>query len=404
MPEYWLWLAHRPGMNEHVKRMLLEYFHTPEAVYHASPAQLMQIQGLRQQAVTALSDKNLSIFQAALEYCEKENIQIVTYNDEAYPNRLKNIYDPPLVLYYKGQFPKFDDIPAISIVGTRKSTAYGCMVAGKIAAEISACGGIIVSGLAAGIDAAAMTGALHAGSTTVGVLGTGVDVVFPKENRELFRQVACNGCILSEFLPKTGGLKWNFPKRNRIISGLCVATVVVEAPERSGALTTARQALEQGRDVYAVPGNIDLPSFAGSNNLLKEGAGSVTCGWDVIGEYASIFPDKIHKIDPAAKGSRSTAGASSPPRSPRNSEKTPEKVKKAVDIPQPSPYIDIKNTLPAFSSQEEQIIDAIDIGGTCVDDIIARTGIASGVLLRSLTMLELKGAIVRLPGNRIARK
>lgn len=398
MLEYWLWLAHRPNLNEHQKMQLLQSFQTPEGVYQAEPAEFGYFSGLTAQGRLALTQKDLAPYQAVLEYCQRENIHILTVSDAEYPRRLRNIYDPPLVLYYKGTFPQFDGAPAISIVGTRKSTAYGQSVAGRMGAEISACGGIVVSGLAAGIDAAAMTGALQTGRPMVGVLGTGVDVVYPRENRELFRRVEQCGCILSEFLPKTTGFKWNFPKRNRIISGLSVATVVIEAPERSGALNTARQALNQGRDVYAVPGNIDLPSFAGSNQLICEGAGAVTSGWQVISEYSALFPDKIHRAEAPYRESPAVQKARTQPLEKTN---TPA-LKKDVDNSASTLYIDRKQTLPALTAEEKQIVDALHGTENRVDDIIAETGIPSGALLRSLTMLELKKVIVRLPGNRIA--
>ena len=175
--EYWLWLAHRPNLNDHQKLLLLQSFQTPGEVYHADPAEFQYFSGITAQGRSALAEKNLAPFQAVLEYCQRERIRLLTYRDEQYPRRLKNIYDPPLVLYYKGTFPQFDGVPVISVVGTRKSTAYGRAVAGRLGAQISACGGMVVSGLAAGIDAAAMQGALRAGSPTVGVLGTGVDFV-----------------------------------------------------------------------------------------------------------------------------------------------------------------------------------------------------------------------------------
>ena len=399
--EYWLWLAHRPNLGDHQKVLLLQSFRSPGEVYHADPAEFQYFSGITAQGKSALMDKNLDPFLAALKYCQQEHIRILTYSDGEYPDRLKNIYDPPLVLYYKGTLPQFDGVPVVSIVGTRKCTAYGRSVAVRLGAEISACGGMIVSGLAAGIDAAAMQGALQAGCPTVGVLGTGVDVIFPKENRDLFYQVERYGCLLSEFLPKTVGFRWNFPRRNRIISGLSIATVVVEAPERSGALNTARQALNQGRDVYAVPGNIDLPTFAGSNQLLSEGAAPVTSGWSVLGEYVALFPDKIRRAEqPAAH----IPAAQKQPAAPKQKQPETKLHKKDIDNKAATPYIDIKTALPALSPEESAIVAAL--GGTemRVDDLIAQTGIPSGTLLRHLTMLELKKVIVRLPGNRIARK
>ena len=398
MLEYWLWLAHRPGINEHTKVLLLQAFHSPEGVYEAPTSEYDGFPGLTASGKQALADKSLKPYPAALNRCTGENIQILTYLDEAYPNRLKNIYNPPLVLYYKGTMPKFDGRPVIGVVGTRRCSAYGSSMAGRLGAEISSCGGLVVSGLAEGIDAAAMKGALDAGFPVVGVLGTGADIVYPPSNKSLFAQVEQHGCIVSEFLPGTPGFRYNFPKRNRIISGMSVGVVVVESPEKSGALRTARWALDQGRDVYALPGNADLPSCAGSNRLLREGACPILCGWDVVSEYTSQFPDKIHKAECPAPEQRPACEPVPPP---KKREQKPIARKKDIDNGPGGSYIDIKAKLQGLSQQERAIVSCLTREEKLVDDVIAATGIPSGLLLRTLTMLELKGILVRLPGNRI---
>lgn len=401
MLEHWLWLAHRPGINEHLKALLLQFFGSPEQVYSAGQGEYASVPGLTPAGKKALADKDLAPFEAALETCRQKGIRILTYEDQEYPWRLKNIYHPPLVLYYKGRLPAFSGTPVIGLVGTRKCSAYGFSVAKRLGGEISACGGLVVSGLAEGIDAAAMSGALQAGYPTVGVLGTGVDVVYPACNKALFAQVEQNGCLLSEFLPGTRAFKWNFPRRNRIISGLSVGVVIVEAPERSGALHTARAALEQSRDLYAVPGNVDLPSFAGSNQLLREGACPVCCGWDVMSEYTSLFPDKIRKVHFRAEGT-SPAAEPTPRQTIKKKEpKQPER-KKDIDNTPAAAYIDLNTALQGLPEQERAIVSCLTEGEKLVDEVIAATGIPSGQFLRQLTMLELKGLIVRLPGNRLA--
>lgn len=401
MLEHWLWLAHRPGINEHLKVLLLQFFSSPEQVYSAGQGEYASVPGLTAAGKKALADKDLAPFEAALETCRQKGIRILTYEDQEYPWRLKNIYHPPLVLYYKGRLPAFSGTPVIGLVGTRKCSAYGFSVAKRLGGEISACGGLVVSGLAEGIDAAAMSGALQAGYPTVGVLGTGVDVVYPACNKALFAQVEQNGCLLSEFLPGTQAFKWNFPRRNRIISGLSVGVVIVEVPERSGALHTARAALEQSRDLYAVPGNVDLPSFAGSNRLLREGACPVCCGWDVMSEYTSLFPDKIRKVHFQAEGA-SPAAEPTPRQTIKKKEpKQPER-KKDIDNTPAAAYIDLNTALQGLPEQERAIVSCLTEGEKLVDEVIAATGIPSGQFLRQLTMLELKGLIVRLPGNRLA--
>ena len=405
MLEHWLWLSHRPGINEHTKVLLLQSVGSPEGVFTAEQKDLDGIPGLTSSGRKALEDKNLEPYRAALEFCRKQGVHILTYLDEAYPRRLKNIYDPPLVLYYKGKFPNFDAFPAIGVVGTRHCSAYGASVAGQFGREISSCGGLVVSGLAEGIDAAAMQGALEADCPTVGVLGTGADVVFPKVNQELYCRVEEQGCILSEFLPGTGAFKWNFPRRNRIISGLSLAVVIVEAPEKSGALHTARAALDQNRDVYVVPGNVDLPTFAGSNRLLREGACPVCRGWDVMSEYTSIFPDKIRKaLCDAPDGERVTPRpVGAVPCGPAEKAKEPVP-RKTLEKEKCGASPDFKTKRPGLNPEEAAIADCLLEGEKTVDEVIAATGIPSGVLLRRLTMLELRGILVRRPGNRIGLK
>lgn len=403
MLEHWLWLAHRPGINEHTKLLLLQYFGSPEAVFAANPREYAEIPGLSPGGKQALLDKTLALFEEAVKVSSQKGVRILTIADEEYPWRLKNIYHPPLVLYCRGKLQNLNGIPMIGLVGTRHCSAYGLSVAGRLGGEISACGGLVVSGLAEGIDAAAMNGALQAGFPTVGVVGSGVDVIYPASNRALFERVEQNGCILSEFLPGTRAFKWNFPKRNRIISGLSLGVVIVEAPEKSGALHTARAALEQSRDVYAVPGNVDLPSFAGSNRLLREGACPVCCGWDVMSEYTSLFPDKIRKADcPVGNGAGSSVRlASRPPEKGKEAKPKQPNVKKDIDKGRPAAYIDLKTTLQGLSQEEQAIVSCLMEGEKLVDEVIAATGIPSSLFLRQLTMLELKGRITRLPGNRL---
>ena len=324
-----------------------------------------------------------------------------------------------MVLYYKGRLPDWDASPIIGIVGTRKASAYGLTAAKRMGYQIGRCGGIVVSGMAFGIDGMAMAGALTAGQPVVGVLGCGVDIVYPLSNKALFADTEQYGCILSEFAPGTPPVKWNFPKRNRIISGVSCGVLVVEAPEKSGALITARQAAEQGRDVFAVPGNIDMPGFAGSNALLRDGAILVSSGWDVVSEYESLYPDKIRRDNTPAhlkaypdeisraeeEGERKAAKVAQKAKRPvLKSEASEENTKKAIDKAVSSPYSDGNKPKPKLSTDEQAIVDALQGGERLVDDVIAETGLTTGKLLASLTMLELKGVIRRLPGKRIAIK
>lgn len=413
---HWIWLSHRPGFGPRTKVKLLEHFRDPEAVYYADEEALGQL-GLSAEAIAALLDKNLESSGKILEDCEKKRLNILTIQDAAYPSRLKNIPDPPPVLYYKGQLPDFDSEPVIGVVGTRKASAYGLTVAKRMGYQIGKCGGLVVSGMAYGIDGLAMSGALTAGAKTVGVLGCGADIVYPQSNRSLFRDVERYGCILSEFAPGQPAAKWTFPMRNRIISGLSCGVLVVEAPEKSGALITARLALEQGRDVFAVPGNIDMPTCIGSNELLRDGAIMVSSGWDVLSEYESLFPDKIHREDAPSRQRAypqelaRQEGETTPPRvaqTPRTPEETnhlkKNLEKKSIDKEPVQAYSDVNVNLSRLSGDEKTIVLCLKNGQRLVDDVIAETGMTTGKLLAVLTMLELKGVIKRLPGKQICLK
>ncbi len=419
MLKHWIWLAHRPGLNDRMKALLLQHFRDPEDIYYADSESFCHIEGLREEHMEALRDKDLIPAEEILEACGREKLSILTYRDAAYPVRLKNIADPPLVLYYKGRLPAFDDNPVIAVVGTRKASAYGMTAAKRMGYQIGKCGGIVVSGMAYGIDGMAMAGALTAGQTAVGVLGCGADIVYPLSNRALFRDVEQYGCILSEFPPGMQPARWTFPKRNRIISGLSNGVLVVEAPEKSGALITASLAAEQGRDVFVVPGNIDQPGFVGSNRLLRDGAIAVSSGWDILSEYEALYPDKIHRETAgshqsayadevekaAAEAEKSMPKVAQKPRLPGKKTDLKEKLeKKGIDKSDSSPYSDVSNKLPKLSPEEQKIISALDGGEKLVDDVIAETGLTTGKILACLTMLELKGVIRRLPGKRIQRK
>ena len=411
---HWIWLATRPGISDHLKTELVRHFQDPENIYFADTESYQAIEDLSPEGLDALKDKDLSRAEHIQEDCRRENIGILTYRDAAYPQRLKNISDPPPVFYYKGQLPDFDGRPLIGVVGTRSASAYGLTAAKRLGYQIASCGGTVVSGMAYGIDGMAMRGALTAGGTVIGVLGCGADMVYPVSNRTLFADTESYGCILSEFPPGTPPLARNFPRRNRIISGLSCGVLVVEAPEKSGALITARLAADQGRDVFVVPGNIDVDTFVGSNRLLRDGAIAVSHGWDIMSEYEAQFPGKIRKntegnlqrayadeVTAQTEGEEAVRKVAQKPRLP--AKKKPAKAapeKKDIDKADSSPYSDLNNILPKLSSDEQTIVSAIQ-GEVLVDDVIASTGLPVGKVLATLTLLEVKGVVKRLPGKRV---
>lgn len=415
---HWIWLAHRPGLSDRGRAALLQRFQDPEDIFYADRKTLAEVEGLSGTGLEALGDKSLDEAQSILKICRDKKLGILTFQDAAYPRRLRNISDPPAVLYYKGQIPDLESCPAIAVVGTRKASAYGLTTAKRMGYQIARCGGIVVSGMAYGIDGMATAGALTAGSPAVGVLGCGVDVVYPMSNRSLFRDMEEYGWLVSEFPPGYPPSRWTFPKRNRIISGMCNGVLVIEAPEKSGSLITARQAAEQGRDVFAVPGNIDLPSFQGSNQLLRDGAIMVSSGWDVVSEYEGLYPNSVRKelgqcrqtacpeevqfAADSGKQYEKVAQDIQKPKQIRNLKKKLDKIdKKDIDNTASRPYSVVDTVSIPLSDEEKSVIQILEQGERLVDDVIAQTGLPAGKLLSLLTMLELKGVVRRLPGKRI---
>ena len=290
--KYWLWLTSLREPRNTEKRELLRRLGGPERLYYAEEEELA-LTGLGRRGVEALADKSMDAAERILERCDSLGLRILTMEDTEYPQRLKSVYDPPLLLYVQGRLPQFDDECAVAVVGTRTCTPYGELSAEKLSFAMAKQGALILSGLAKGIDAAAHRGALRAGGCTVGVIAGGHDIVYPPSSRYLYEDVAAAGAILSEYPPGTEHRGSHFPVRNRIISGLSVAALVVEAPVRSGALITAHTALEQGRDVFAVPGPIDAPMSAGCIQLLREGAGIAAESGDILLHFESRFPGKL---------------------------------------------------------------------------------------------------------------
>ena len=311
--------------------------------------------------------------------------------DAQYPRRLKSIFAPPVVLYVKGRLPSVDDVPAVAVIGTRRASPYGLKMGQNIAFEIVKCGGTVISGLTSGVDEAAARGALLAGGVCIGVLGT------PHGGRmsELERDVVVSGALVSEYPPGTRAMRSFFRDRNRVASGLSAGVVVAEAPAESGALLFAAEAQEQGREIFAVPGNADSEGSAGANALLKQGAKPVTCGWDVMEEFTSMFPGKLRAPDPAHP-------LPEPPQPvPIRERKSAAPTKKEVDKENDSRYIDLTKQLAQLNDEQLKIIAAIDRGGSHIDDIIELTELSTAKVLSHLTILEIKGYIRRGPGRRV---
>ena len=353
---HWVALAMAPGVGSILFKRLTEAFGSPEGVFQASAKDLGRVEGIGPKVVSSLKRFSWE-GQVAKELrgAEKIGARLVTWDDEDFPPRLKQIYDPPPILYVLGSLKPLDE-RAVAVVGSRYPTTYGQMFAERIAMGLSQQGITVVSGLARGIDSSAHRGALTAGGRTIGVLGCGIDITYPPENRKLFGEVAAQGAVVSEFPLGTPPDSDHFPIRNRLISGVSLGVVIVEATLRSGSLITARLALEQGREVFAVPGNADSARSAGTNRLIREGAKLVIRAEDILEEIS--LPLRAVKEAP----------------------------------PQ-----------PRLTEEEAKVFSTLGPRAAHIDQVIALCSLPSARVSAILLSLELAGHVKQLPGMRFIK-
>ena len=291
----WLALTLTPGLGPTKSRKLVEHFGSPEAIFHAS---LTELESANIQAVSAQSlatGKSAELAREEIARAAAAGVTVLSFDDPLYPRRLKEIYDPPIILYVRGDAELLAK-PGIAVIGTRHPTPYGSGMAERLANDLAAQGLVIISGMARGVDTASHRGAIAAKGKTLAVFGTGVDVIYPKENSRLSEQIlATGGALISEFSLGTFAAPQNFPIRNRILSGMSLGVLVVEAAEYSGTRITARMALEQNRDVFAVPGNVTNKNSWGPNTLIKQGA-KLVATWEDVWED---LPTDVKVADPS---------------------------------------------------------------------------------------------------------
>ena len=389
--KYWVWLSAQTGVSPAAKAALLRHYGDAETAFFAPSGEFGRIRGISAGDAAVLESRDMSRVGDILAECRRLDIRPVTMQDADYPRRLRNIFAPPAVIYVKGKLPELDDEAAIAVIGTRKASPYGLKMGSRLAFEIVRCGGLVISGLTTGVDAAAARGALLAEGVCIGVLGTSHDL----EKGSLARDVSVKGALISEYPPGTQPMKSHFRDRNRISAGLSVGVAVVEAPEKSGALLFAAEANEQGKEIFAVPGNADAPNSAGTISLMQEGAKPVRTGWDILCEFAELFPGKLRQAEAAEMPENGKNDA-------ENGEKEPEEAKKGIDKEKSRGYIDLKEQLAQLSEEQLKIISAIDKGASHIDDVIENTGLSTPKVLAQLTVLEIKGFIKREPGKRIS--
>ena len=290
----WIWLSLACGAGSRVYSKLFASFSTLSEIYESPRERFSEIDGISAHIADALADKDMTRAKEIYSVCRYNGWTVLTYGDKAYPKRLKMLEDPPVVLYCRGRMIDLDDNVCIAVVGTRRMSEYGERQAYRLSYAMASGGAVIVSGMALGCDAMAANGALDAGAPTVAVLGCGIDIVYPYQHRTLADHIARGGMIMTEYPPGSPPEGSHFPVRNRIISGLSQGTLIVEAPDGSGALITARKAASQGREIFAVPGEVGRKNSEGCNRLIKGGAIPVTTAADVLGVYEFIYPHRIN--------------------------------------------------------------------------------------------------------------
>ena len=406
--KYWIWLSLALGVASSAPHRLLEAFNGDIGrLYSADENDLKSIR-LTDRQYNALLNKSTDEAQRIIDWCSDNNVKILCYDDPVYPKRLAQIPDAPVVLYYIGELYHFDEMLCLAGVGTREMTRYGHDTAYTFCHDLARGGALIVSGLASGIDSVCHRAVLDAGGKTVAVLGVRINKVYPKSNRDLMVEIARKGLLITEFHPFYKTSPANFPKRNRIISGLCQGTIVFEADEGSGSLITARNALKQGRKVYALPGNIGNSGSAGTNALIADGAKIVMRSSDVIKEYMGIYP-KLKNVDSFfdyTPKSRRTDSFVSKPRSVRKANEEAsvlsEPAKGSVQEPKGSVTDDFV-PMVVLEKVEKEIYKRLSESEPASYDSLS-IGYSDAEVLSALTMLELKSLITVLPGNRFLKK
>lgn len=352
-----------PGVGPRTRKTLLAHFGSAQAVLSAAQSQLREAPGIGPKISRAISQARGEIDVAAeLALCRENRITLLVESLAEYPDRLREIPDPPGVLFVRGALAASDGL-SVAIVGTRHATHYGLAQAERLAAGLSRAGYTVVSGLARGIDAAAHRGALKAGGRTLAVLGSGVLNIYPPEHVELATQIAEQGAVLGENPPRSPPISGAFPQRNRIITGLSLGVIVVEANERSGALISARHAMEQGREVFAVPGRVDNRASRGCHRLIRDGA-----------KLVESVDDVLEELGPLATPTQRDDG---------------REVRHPVEL--------------QLNEPEQAVLDAVDDEPTSIDDIVVASGLGVPNVLSTISVLEMKRLIRRVSGNRVIR-
>ncbi|MBQ9099106.1 MAG: DNA-processing protein DprA [Clostridia bacterium] len=415
----WIALAEILGPRSPFLKPLVTKFGTPDAVFAASEQAIRAvIPDIGQGTLAALLRKSSDEEAARITlWCHRNGVRILTLDSTDYPARLREIDEPPAVLYCKGAFPTFDGRLAVGVVGTRKADAYGEQVTYKLSFELAAAGAVIVSGMAAGLDAIAAAAAINAGSETIAVLGCGIDLVYPKIHTRLATEITAHGAIITEYAPGTKPHGWNFPMRNRIISALSSAVLVTEAGENSGSLITARYAVVQGKELFAVPGDITSLRSKGTNRLLCDGAIPALEAGEMLERFRFLYRDRIRLQALPEAMQYSTLTPEALRRyglqvTPAEPQETPEKPKREKRFRRKKSETVAENTTisektaPDTSSltpRQRELFDLLPEGSFSVD-VLASRGVPVAEAMSTLTVFEIYGFILSRPGGVYQKK
>ena len=415
---YWIWLslAVTPGSLTFSK--LISKFSTAESIYRATEDEIIRAIGSKSQDFKAVTDKSLERAESVFDFCARKGVGILTYDDDKFPSSLKKIATPPVLLYYRGVLPDFNSECFVSVVGTRRLTDYGRKNAFSIANDLSRAGAIIVSGMAVGVDGVALCGALVGSGRSVAVLGSGIDVCYPEAHKTLARGIVKHGCVMTEYAPGTKPSKWNFPKRNRLISGLSCATVVIEGADKSGAIITARYAREQERALYALPGNVDIKTSEISNVLIKTGAKLVTDAYDIVSDFEFLYLGKLNPFRMAEPSGvrmfdclREYEVACVTPsddvfRTPkkRREKEIRETVKEEYEITADSTSVPEDRSAEIFDKWALEVYKRIPTDVECDIEELVLDGEDVRTVMKALLTLDMGNFVDMLPGEQVRRK
>jgi len=400
---YWVWLQSVLGYGSAVGDLILQQGLSPQELYKASADELEQLGTLPQGLIRKLKNTSLAQAEKILRHCAALHIWIMTPSDEDYPQRLRQIYQVPLVLYGVGQRSYLSRELLITMVGARQATQLGGQSAYDLAQDLVQYGFGVVSGMAMGIDSCAHQGALDQGGITIGIAGCGLTLDYPKGNLELRRRIGKNGAIISEYPPDYGVHPANFPVRNRLLSGLSLGTVVVEASAKSGTLITADLALQQGRDVFALPTDLYNHNGAGNLKLIGQGAIPVLSSQTIAEEYSSLYGDKLNSHIQSRVQQRRQQTSETPTIQALRPLREISPAPKAPPAPKAQPKPAPSEPPPQLEPQAQNLWKALSVEPRRVEELAASCGLELPQALQLLSELELEGLCKAYPGKRFSR-